>query len=490
MKLNQKNLVDISNRISCPTYERTQLSTGIVHIGVGGFHRSHQAYYLHQLLQKNVADNWAICGVGLREGDRNMYNALKGQDGLYTLVTQYPNGNIENEIIGSITKYLLAVDDPQSVIDEMASPTTKIVSLTITEGGYNFNPATGDFDFANPDVQHELKNPHDPRTVYGYLTAALQKRRANGLPPFTIMSCDNIQHNGNVARKMVLAFTKKQDAELATWIEKEICFPNSMVDRITPATTTEIIDYLIIEYDLQDKWPVVCEPFIQWVVEDNFSNGRPQLEDVGVQFVPDVTPYEKMKIRLLNAGHSVLGITGAIHGHPTIDACMQDEVFSKFMRAFMDKEVTSILGSIEGIDIEEYKDNLKIRFGNPNIKDSVSRICSESSAKLPKFLIPTLKENLEIAGSIKYATFILAAWCYYSNKRIDEEGRPIEIIDAMARELHQAAKKTETDPLAFVKQESLFGDLFKNDRFAKLYTQMIQKIHGDTAIRNYMQEIV
>ncbi|WP_422083506.1 mannitol dehydrogenase family protein [Ulvibacterium sp.] len=490
MKLNQKNLVDISNRISCPTYERTQLNTAIVHIGVGGFHRSHQAYYIHQLLQKKGSENWAIYGVGLREGDRNMYNTLKAQDGLYTLVTQHPNGNIENEIIGSITEYQLAVDDPQSVIDKMASPNTKIVSLTITEGGYNFNPSTGDFDFANPDVQHELKNPHDPRTVYGYLTAALQKRRANGLPPFTIMSCDNIQHNGDIAQKMVLAFTKKQDAELATWIEKEVSFPNSMVDRITPVTTTEIIDYLIIENDLQDKWPVVCEPFIQWVVEDNFSNGRPQLEDVGVQFVPDVTPYEKMKIRLLNAGHSVLGITGAIHGHPTIDACMQDEVFAKFMRAFMDKEVTPILGSIEGIDIEEYKDNLEIRFGNPNIKDSVSRICSESSAKLPKFLIPTLKENLEKGGSITYATFILAAWCYYSDKRIDRDGRPIEIIDAMADQLYREARKTKTNPMAFLKQESLFGNLAKNDRFAKLYTQMIRKIYGDTSIREYMQEIV
>ena len=489
MELNQKNLDNLSNRISCPEYDRKSLATGIVHIGVGGFHRSHQAYYIHRLLQKNDADNWAICGVGLREGDRNMYNVLKEQDGLYTLVTQHPNGNIENEIIGSITEFLLAVDDPQAVIDKLASETTKIISLTITEGGYNFNSSTGEFDFENPEIQHELRNPNEPKTVYGYLTAALKKRRANGLPPFTIMSCDNIQHNGNVARKMVLAFAKKQDPQLASWIEKEVSFPNSMVDRITPVTTKEIIDYLKNEYDLQDKWPVLCEPFIQWVIEDNFSNGRPQLENVGVQFVPDVTPYEKMKIRLLNAGHSVLGITGAVHGHTTIDACMRDEVFAKFMRDFMNKEVTPILGSIEGIDIEEYKNNLEIRFGNPNIKDSVSRICSESSAKLPKFLIPTLLENLEKGGSINYATFLLAAWCLYSHKRLNNKGEPLEIIDEQKNELHKAAKETENNWTAFLEQSRIFGNLINNERFKNEYTSIIQTLYEKNNIRHLMSEI-
>jgi len=489
MELNQKNLDNLSNRISCPEYNRKSLVTGIVHIGVGGFHRSHQAYYIHRLLQKNDADNWAICGVGLREGDRNMYNALKEQDGLYTLVTQHPNGNIENEIIGSITEFLLAVDDPQTVIDKLASETTKIVSLTITEGGYNFNPSTGAFDFENPDIQHELRNRNEPKTVYAYLTAALKKRRANGLPPFTIMSCDNIQHNGNVARKMVLAFAKKQDPQLASWIEKKVSFPNSMVDRITPVTTEEIMDYLKNKYDMQDKWPVVCEPFIQWVVEDDFSDGRPQLENVGVQFVPDVTPYEKMKIRLLNAGHSVLGITGAIHGHPTIDACMHDEVFAKFMRGFMDKEVTPILGSIEGIDIKEYKDNLEIRFSNPNIKDSVSRICSESSAKLPKFLIPTLTENLKKGGSIKYGTFLLAAWCFYNDKRLNNKGEPLEIIDEQKNELHKAAKETENNWTAFIEQYRIFGNLINNERFKNEYTSFIQIFYMKNNIRHLMSVI-
>jgi mannitol 2-dehydrogenase len=290
-------------------------------------------------------------------------------------------------------------------------------------------------------------------------------------------------------RKMLLAFAKKQDVKIADWIAKEVHCPNTMVDRITPVTTPKITSYLENTHQLVDEWCVVCEPFIQWVVEDNFSNGRPPLEKLGVQFVPDVTPYEKMKIRLLNAGHSVLGITGAIHGHPTIDVCMEDAVFAKFMRQFMDTEVTPILGKIEGIDIEKYKDSLENRFANPNIKDSVSRICSESAAKLPKFLIPTLLENLENGGNIKYATFILAAWCYYSDKGIQENGDPLEIIDAHKEALHQAAQKTENDWTAFLNQAEIFENLNKNERFVKEYTSIVQMIYKEKSIRKLMNEL-
>lgn len=488
MKLNQKNLPQFANRIPCPSYDRGQLKTGIVHIGVGGFHRSHQAYYMHQLLEKQGARDWAICGVGLREADRRIIDVLKKQDGLYTLVTQYPDGKDKSEVIGSLHDYVLAVDSPNLVIGKMAHSDTKIVSLTITEGGYNFNTTTGYFNFENPDIQHELANPDEPKTVYGYLTAALRKRRENGLPPFTILSCDNIQHNGDMTRSMVLAFAKKQDLQLANWIEKNVGFPNTMVDRITPVTASEVIDYLIKEYDLKDDWPVVCEPFIQWVIEDNFPYGRPPLEKLGVQFVPDVTPYEKMKIRLLNAGHSVLGIPGAIYGHTTINACMQDTVFARFMRQFMDKEATPILEEVAGINIETYKDSLEERFANPNVKDSVSRICSESSAKLPKFLIPTLRENLENNGSIKYATFILAAWCYYSDKGMNEKGVALDILDVQKDKLNQVAKNTESNWTAFLEQEDLFGDLIENERFIKEYTLAVQAIYKEGNIRGLMHE--
>ncbi|MCL4147842.1 UNVERIFIED_CONTAM: hypothetical protein GTU68_056847 [Idotea baltica] len=489
LKLNIQNLSKFQNRLAVPKYDRTDLKNGIVHIGVGGFHRSHQAYYIHQLLEENGATDWAICGVGLRESDRNMANVLDSQDCLYTLVTQDPALKIHSEIIGSITKYLLACDNPQLVIDKMAHPDTRIVSMTITEGGYNFSPSTGSLDFEDPIIQHDLKNPETQNRFCFPDGKHSRKRQAKGIPAFTVLSCDNIQHNGDMARGLVLAFANKQNIELADWIEKEVGFPNAMVDRITPVTSLDVNKYLEKTYGIIDEWPVVCEPFIQWVIEDNFSNGRPPLEDFGVQFVPDVTPYEKMKIRLLNASHSVLGIPGAIHGHGTIDACMRDTVFSTFMRDFMDKEVTPILGEIEGIDIGKYKDTLEERFANVNIKDSVSRICAESSAKLPKFLIPTILENLEIGGSIKYATFVLAAWCFYSDKGIDENMKELEIIDFKKDELHQAAKETEGNWKAFLSLSEIFGTLIKNDKFVNEYISAVKAIYKENNILKLMREI-
>ena len=489
LALNTQNLGKLADRLPVPNYDRSILKAGIVHIGVGGFHRSHQAYYIHQLLQKHSAADWAICGVGLREDDRRIADVLKKQDCLYTLVTQHPKGKVDSEVLGSIIDYLLAVDDPQLVINRMAHPDTKIVSLTITEGGYNFNPNTGEFDFENLDIQHDLNNLSLPKTIYGYLMAALRNRYESGQPPFTILSCDNIQHNGDMLRKMVLAFAERQDKKMVDWIAEKVDFPNSMVDRITPTTTALATDYLLSTYQLSDEWCVVCEPFIQWVIEDKFSNGRPPLEKLGVQFVPDVTPYEKMKIRLLNAGHSVLGIPGAIFGHSTIDDCMNDSVFANFLRKFMDKDVTPILGKIEGIDMEKYKDTIEVRFANPNIKDGVARICSESAAKLPKFLIQTLRENLKNGGSIKYATFILAAWCYYSDKGINEKGEALVIIDVKKEQLHQAASNTTSDWTSFLNQTDLFENLNKNERFVNEYTRIIQAIYKENDIRKLMNEL-
>jgi len=487
--LNQKNITSLESRLTCPTYERSAVKTGIVHIGVGGFHRSHQAYYIHQLLKDSQYSDWGICGIGLREGDRNMANVLKKQDCLYMLITQHPDGKDTCEVIGSIVDYIFAIETPELAIDKMAHPDTKIVSLTITEGGYNFNPNTGDFDFENPDIQHELQHPNEPKTVFGFLTAALKKRRDKNLPAFTVLSCDNIQHNGYVARKMLLSFAKQQDPSLYDWIKNKVCFPNSMVDRITPVTSKSSIEFLENRYKLKDDWPIVCEPYIQWVIEDDFSNGRPPLEKLGVQFVPDVTPYEKMKIRLLNTGHSILGIPGAIHGHATINTCMEDKIFASFMRAFMDKEVTPRLGEIERIDLTDYKNSLEERFANPNIKDGVSRICSESSAKLPKFLIPTIQENLVEGGSIKYGTFILATWAYYSDKGVDVNNNPIEIIDVRKEELHQNAKQFEQDHLSLLRISDIFGNLLESERFIKHYSKMIKAIYREPNIHKLMTSI-
>ncbi|MDF7825355.1 mannitol dehydrogenase family protein [Pontiellaceae bacterium B12227] len=489
-QLKQENLALLADNIVVPTYDRSRVKAGIVHVGVGGFHRSHEAYYTDALMNENDALEWGICGVGLREADRRMRDTLQEQDFLYTLIVKHPDGKVESRVIGSIVDFMLSVDDPMAVIDKMASEETKIVSLTITEGGYNFHPATGEFMFDNPDVQHDLENPDNPKLVFGYLTAALKKRRAAGLPPFTVQSCDNVQHNGDMTKKMLLAFAGKQDAELAEWIEANVCFPNAMVDRITPVTSPADTELLAADFGLSDAWPCTCEPFCQWVIEDHFSNGRPAWEKVGAQFVPDVTPYEKMKIRLLNAGHSVLGLLGSIHGHETIDGTVTDPLFASYLRAFMDIEATPVLDEVEGIDLDAYKDSLIDRFGNPNIKDSLARICLESSAKLPKFLIATINENLSTGGSIEYATLVIAAWCFYSDKGLSRHGVELDIVDEMKDELHQAARGTEADILSFLRLEPIFGDLAGNAQFAARYTEQVKALYEDPNIARLMKNIL
>ena len=486
-RLTPSILSTLDDSILTPQYDRSKVQPGIVHIGVGGFHRAHQAYYMNQLFNKNQVSDWGIVGVGLMDRDRQMYEALNKQEGLYTLVTQHPDGKVDSEIIGSIQNMYLATETPAEVIDLLASDSTKIISLTITEGGYNFNPNTGDFIIDKPEIKHDIENPETPQTVFGYLAASFAKRLKAGAKGVTVLSCDNVQHNGDMAKKGVIAFAKAQNPELASWVEENVSFPNSMVDRITPVTTDETRDFVTEKFDIIDEVPVNCEPFIQWVIEDNFINGRPKLEDVGAQFVPDVAPYEHMKLRLLNAGHSVVGITGAVHGFQTIDECVQDPIIAKFLRAYLDAEASPMLEPVKGIEVGDYIDTLIERFGNPNIKDSVSRICSESSAKLPKFLIPTILENLKEDGPIELGTFLLASWCYYNDKQKSKKGEALEIIDEMEDTLHQHATKTEGNPLAFLEIDEVFGKLKDNERFTKVYKKMIALVYEEDNMLNAIE---
>ncbi|KGM07983.1 Multiple polyol-specific dehydrogenase [Methylophaga thiooxydans] len=490
ISLSQSNLSQLPKDITYPTYDRSKVKCGIVHVGVGGFHRSHEAFYTDELLGLGASADWGICGVGLREADRKLRDILKSQDYLYTLIVKHPDGKTENRVIGSLVDFLMGCDDPVSVIDRMASPETKIVSLTITEGGYNVDPVTGEFDFSTTGAKHDLENPLQPKLVFGFLTSALRKRRDAGIPAFTVQSCDNIQHNGNLTRKMLLGFAREQDPELAKWIEREVCFPNGMVDRITPVTTAADMDYLTSQKSLRDDWPVTCEPFTQWVIEDKFSNGRPEWEAVGAQFVPDVTPYEKMKLRLLNAGHSVLGLLGSIHGFESIDECASNELFAKYLRAFMDSEATPVLDAVEGVDLDDYKDTLLERFSNPNIKDNLARICLESSSKLPVFLIPTITENLKQGGSIKYATLVIAAWCYYSDKGMSKDGEKLEIVDEMKEALHQAAAGTSKNKLSFLNLKPVFGELIQSKTFTDEYSRMVGMLYENPDIASQMQAML
>ncbi len=388
--LTARSLPAIGAAVPAPSYDRGLVRAGIVHFGVGGFHRAHQAMYLDRLMCQGKALDWGICGVGVLPADRRMRDALAAQDGLYTLVVKHPDGSLEPRVIGSIVEYLLAPDDPEAVIAKLADPQTRIVSLTITEGGYNFHSVSGEFDAANPDVVHDLRGDGPPRTVFGLVTEALVRRRERGVPAFTVMSCDNIQSNGDAARRSFLGFAGLGDPELASWVAEHVAFPNSMVDRITPVTTDADRAELVRRFGVDDRWPVVCEPFTQWVLEDRFAAGRPALEDAGVQLVDDVEPYDLMKLRLLNASHQALCYFGYLCGYRLVHEVCQDPLFQRFLLSYMDSEATPTLRPVPGIDLAAYKRTLIDRFSNPNVRDTVARLCAESSDRIPKWLLPVV----------------------------------------------------------------------------------------------------
>jgi mannitol 2-dehydrogenase len=477
IKVNKGNLHLLSGVVPTPVYNREEIKTGIVHIGIGAFHRAHEAYYTDQVLQQSSkSNNWGICGIALLDSDKKIFNSLKDQDGLYTLMTFEPEGTLSARIIGSITEYIFAPENSAAAIEKMSDPETKIITLTITEGGYNFSSITGEFLINDPLIQWDLKNPEHPKTVFGYLTQSLKRRCEIRGAGITIQSCDNIHKNGDLLKKMLLAYINEAEPELKVWIERHVTFPNSMVDRITPVTTHSDIETLKSIYGIEDNLPVVCEPFIQWVIEDNFSTGRPDWESAGAQFVDDVSPFEKMKIRLLNAGHSLLGFTGALYGYTYIHEVTQDPIFAKFLLDFMDAEVTPTLDEVPGIDLNLYKNKLLERFGNGRIRDKVSRICLQSSAKVPKFLLPTINEQLKAGGPIDCSVMVIAAWCRYC-EGFDEAGNKYTIEDDLKEILQEKANASNNDPLSFLKIETIFGDLIRSERFTQAYVKALHKLN-------------
>lgn len=431
MKLNRKNLAALAPEVEVPVYDPSTVRQGIAHIGVGGFHRAHQAIYTEALLNRGEAREWGICGVGLRREDRAMQQALAAQDHLYTMLVLGDEPGLEVRVVGAINGMLLAEDSPAALIDKLADPAIRIVSLTITEGGYCIDDSSGEFMAHLPDIQHDLAHPQAPRSVFGFLCAALAKRRAAGTPAFTLMSCDNLPHNGAVTRKALLAFAHLADHELASWIDSHVSFPNAMVDRITPMTSDAHRAQLTERHGVEDAWPVVCEPFLQWVLEDKFVNGRPAWEKVGVQFTDDVTPYEEMKIKLLNGSHLALTYLGFLKGYRTVHETMNDPLLRRYVRTFMDLDVTPQLAAVPGIDLEGYKDTLIERFSNQAIADQLERVCSDGSSKFPKFIVPTLNRLIEDGRPLERAALVVAAWALYL-KGVDETGIRYRIPDPRA----------------------------------------------------------
>ncbi|HEX8588432.1 mannitol dehydrogenase family protein [Pseudomonas sp.] len=443
MKLSKQNLPNLGAGIAVPAYTLDDRRQGIVHIGVGGFHRAHQAFYTDALMSLGAQAHsgegldWAICGVSLREEDRGNFEALKGQDFLYTLFELGDTPDTETRIIGAMSEMLMSTDSDLVLIDKLASPDIRIVSLTITEGGYCIDDSTGEFMSHLPQIQYDLAHPATPKTVFGYLCAALTRRRAEGTPAFTLMSCDNLPHNGAVTRKALLAFAQLRDPELHDWIADNVSFPNAMVDRITPMTSTAHRLQLHDEKGIDDAWPVVCEPFVQWVLEDKFVNGRPAWEKVGVQFTDDVTPYEEMKIKLLNGSHLALTYLGALKGYRFVHETMNDPLFVDYIRTYMDLDVTPQLAPVPGIDLTDYKQTLIDRFSNQAIADQLERVCSDGSSKFPKFTVPTLNRLIVDSGNMDRASLVVAAWALYlqGNRTGDftgENGVPYTVVDPRA----------------------------------------------------------
>ncbi len=486
--LNARTLKYWSDRLALPAYDRNLVTPGVVHFGVGGFHRSHQAMYHDRLMNQGTALDWGICGVGVMAADQLMKQVLDAQDGLYTLVLKHSDGTYEPRVIGSIVEYLFAPADPEAVIEKMAAESTRIVSLTITEGGYNISDVTGEFDASNPDVIHDLEPDAVPQTTFGLITEALRRRRQRGLGPFTVMSCDNLQGNGYLSKRVFTAFAQLRDPELGDWIEHEVCFPSSMVDRITPVTTDVDRAEVRERFGIQDQWPVVCEPYTQWVLQDAFTAGRPPYEQVGVQVVDQVEPYELMKLRLLNGSHQAMCYFAYLAGYRLVHQAAQDPLFQAFLLGYMDKEATPTLAPVPGVDLDGYKHTLIERFSNPQVRDTIARLCAESSDRIPKWLLPVVRQQLATGGEIRRSAAVVASWARYA-EGTDEAGQPIEVVDRLRDSLMQAARRQREDPDAFIANRDIFGDLASDKRFVTAYRSALASLHQHGA-RTTLESLV
>lgn len=479
LALNQAALAALPPDVAGPGYARDDVARSIVHIGVGGFFRAHQAVYLDRLLHLPGQHQWGYCGVALLPHDAAIRDAMLAQDCLYTVVERGAQGDAAR-VVGSLLEFLYAPDDAEAVLEKMADAGTRIVALTITEGGYYINQGNGEFDADHADIAHDLAHPLTPRCSFGYLAEALRRRRERGLAPFTLMSCDNLQNNGDVLRKMLLAFTALRDPALSEWVAQNTAFPNSMVDRITPATTDEHRALLRERFGLADAWPVMTEPFLQWVIEDHFPGGRPAWELVGAQMTADVLPYEKMKLRLLNAGHQSLCYLGMLFDYEYAHEAMADDGIRRLLSDMMDIEVTPLLPAVEGIDLEAYKRTLIERFSNPTIRDQLSRIGTEGSARIPKFVLPSVREQLQRGGPIARLSFTVACWFRYLNGRSDS-GAEMPLIDPHGERLREHALRGGADAGPLLSLRELFGELADEPRFTARVREDLARLYRDGA---------
>jgi fructuronate reductase/mannitol 2-dehydrogenase len=456
--LSRINLHRLRPPVSVPGFDPALVSAGIVHLGLGGFHRAHMARYTHNLMQRRAdALGWGIIGAGLLPADRRMKDSLGPQDNLYTLVER---GSADETVtvIGSLADVVFAGESSSALVAATERPEIRIVSLTVTEHGYCLNRSTKVLDPDHPLMRRDLAQPEQPASAIGIVVEAYRRRMVAGAAPFTALSCDNIQHNGTVLRDAVLALAGLRDPALASWIAANGRFPSTMVDRITPVTADEDVALLAQRYGIVDRWPVFAETFTQWVIEDDFPAGRPAWEEVGAQFVTDVAPYEFMKLRLLNASHLAVSGMGRLAGYVTIAEAMADLLIARFMAALMDRETGPTLPAVPGIDLAEYKATLVERFANPAIKDTVERVNTDAPLNI---LVDPIRDRLRTGGSVDLLALALAAWL----RRVrgeDEQGGAIDVRHPLAAELRAKAIEGGPDPRPLLGMTALFGDTGTN----------------------------
>lgn len=448
-------------------YNRENVSAGILHFGVGNFHRAHLEYYTHHLLSDASQSDWGICGAMIMPQDAALYQALKSQNMMYSLTVCGRDGQNQIEWMGGLVELLFQGVDSEAILNKVADKNIRIITMTITEGGYNLD---------TDQVRHDLANPATPQSVFGIIAEGLRRRIAAGAGPVTILTCDNLQHNGHVCKRVVTDFITQQDPELAAWLAENVTFPNCMVDRITPATTPADRERINAILSCPDAAPVYCEDYIQWVVEDNFVAGRPAWETVGVEFTDDVDPYEKMKLRLLNASHSLLSYPSILSGYRKVDAAMKDERIIKFVRDFMDKDVNPHVPAPKGIDLEVYKQTLVERFANSAVSDQVSRLCGDGASKFPVYVMPIIADLFAHDEDLTRVAYLVAAYRHYLAAKKDDAGLAYDIFEPAMTEADW--KLIESGEALDFLSASAFSsvDLMASPAFVQAYEQFVADI--------------
>ncbi len=463
-----------------PTYSRASLTPGIVHFGVGNFHRAHQAVYLDALFNSGEGHDWAIIGAGTRASDAAMRDALRQQGWLTSVVEQEADSS-KAHVTGVMLDYL-EPGDSQSVIAALTDPAIRIVSLTITEGGYYIDPASQKFDPTHPDIAYDAAHFDAPKTAFGLILAGLVKRREAGIPPFTVMSCDNIPGNGHVTENAIAGLAALIDPALAEWVKSAVAFPNGMVDRITPATSDREKKLLADQFGIDDAWPVFCESFKQWVLEDNFPAGRPALEKVGVQFVPDVAPYEHMKIRILNGGHATIAYPAGLLDIHFVHEAMEHPLVSAFLKKVEAEEIIPIVPPVPDTDLNAYFALCEKRFANPKIGDTIRRLALDGSNRQPKFIVPSAMDRVNANSLLTGLALVSAFWCRYCYGTTDS-GAVIEPNDPNWDRLTEQARKAKDNPAIWLEMADIYGDLAKAPAFISAFSKCLNFIwkNGTTA---------